>query len=141
MVAFLAKLRDLLLQRNRPDTTMKFVSLLHSPAYTCTLSGNCPKPSNRSFALLLHLLCSWLNIYSSLFFNSILARHVAGARRNGPTRFGVWFAAPSRYTPPVSHRTPYHRRSQRRRHKPPPFCKVLFPFHWVCCLPVPQFLC
>ena len=79
--------------------------------------------------------------YSSLFFDSILARHVAGARRNGPTRFGVWFAAPSRYTPPVSHRTPYHRRSQRRRHKPPPLCKVLFPFHWVCCLPVPQFLC
>ena len=37
--------------------------------------------------------------YSSLFFDSILARHVAGARRNGPTRFGVWFAAPARTIP------------------------------------------
>ena len=133
VVTVLAQLRDLLLQRNRLATTMKFLSLLEwqlSEALQQILRS----PTALAVLLVEHA-------YSSLFFDSILARHVAGARRNGPTRFGVWFAAPSRYTPPVSHRTPYHRRSQRRRHKPPPFCKVLFPFHWVCCLPVPQFLC
>ena len=39
--------------------------------------------------------------YSSLFFDSILARHVAGARRNGPTRFG--FGSPPLLLPALSH--------------------------------------
>lgn len=107
----------------------RYLNEAHSPAaFTCRdshitwqLSEALPQILCSPAALAILLV---EHAYSSLFFESCHARRVARTRRNGPSRRMRRFSRSQR----LSRHTTYRRRSQRRRHKPPPLRKVFFPF-------------